>query len=454
MRQFLFSASVLVALAAAVGSCGPIVPRPDGGSADGGASDGGRDGGVDGGNLDAGLTASAACTVLNSKRCEYLRQCGLIAADDDATRDCILWLTATWCGPSLWPARVIPSVGTLKYDGVQAQACAEGFVGRACSDYESLPVACSRFLAPNAYTRQSCYDGYQECTEGVCRGAACPRTCQPRGAEGEVCRLSTDCRSGLYCRISNTAAGIGLCTAFGTLDAGCDNEQPCGPTMACISGQCQFPPRVNAPCPALVCETQAWCNSTPDGGYCFPRGDQGDTCSDDVQCLDGLLCDAVRSTCEPKVLSTAGALCGTRQSCPTATACIGATSSSLGTCGVPRVEGEPCAVSSECTAHLACRRANDGGYVCGARAQSGQSCAFDRDCRVLSRCRLGTCVDLPGTGESCAEAQACLWGPCATVADAGSICVERYGPGALCQGDSDCASEKCVAGRCLAACAP
>lgn len=445
----------LSCLTAAVAlGCGPITPRPDGGGREDGGADAGRDAGYDAGTADAGLPVGQACTLLNARRCEYLRQCGLIGADDPSRRDCLAWLLATWCGPSLWPARVNPLINTLRYDGVQALACAESFPGRACAEYESLPVACSRFLAPNAYTREACYDGYQECTEGVCRGAACPRSCQPRGAAGEVCRLSGDCRAGLYCKVTNTAAGIGLCTALGVDGSACDSAQPCGPNLTCISGLCRFPPTEGSPCPALVCDSTAWCLATADGGVCAGRRNQGVGCSDDVQCLDELLCDSLRLTCEPRVLAQPGSPCGQRQECPFGNVCVGATATNLGSCAAPLSQGLACGGSSECLPHLACTSASDGGRVCGARLQAGAPCAFDRDCQVLSRCRQGACVELPATGESCDQAQECLWGPCAAQPDAGLMCVERYGPGAVCQLDADCASQKCVSGRCLASCAP
>lgn len=452
-RALVLVTVVVFAALAPLAGCGQGPAPADGGAGgDGGRADAGRDGGADAGAADAGLPLAQACTVLNARRCEYLRGCGLIAASVDATRDCLAWLTATWCGAPLWPARV--AVGTLRYDGFEAQACAEGFAGRACAEYQSLPGACARIHAPNAYTRQDCYDGYSECTEGVCRGAACPRSCQPRGAAGEVCRLDGDCRTGLFCRISNTAAGVGSCTAFGTSGSACDPQLPCATYLACIGGSCQFPPAAGSACPGLVCDASAWCRATPDGGVCAAKSAEGGACSDDVQCFAGQLCDPIRATCQPRDLLQSGSPCSSRQRCPAGTVCLGASASALGSCVRPLVEGDGCAQSSECAPHLSCIPAGDGGRLCGGRAQAGTACSYDRDCLVLSRCRLGTCVDLPATGESCAASQECLWGPCSLQADAGAICVERLGPGALCQVDVDCASQKCIAGRCLAACAP
>lgn len=443
-------------LAVQLCACAPFPgPGPDGGpTADAGGSDAGRDGGVDAGTADGGLALAQACTVLNARRCEALRRCGLIGPEDSATRACLAWLGATWCGPSRWPSRTNPLVNTLRYDAVLAQACADALAQGACADLAELPAACTRFLLPNAYSRQACYDGYQECTEGVCRGAACPRSCQPRGLAGEVCRVDGDCRTGLFCRISNTAAGIGLCTAYGQSGATCDVQAPCLTGLACVGGTCILPPSAGQPCPALVCEDTAWCTTTPDGGFCAGKRNAGAPCTDDVQCLAGLLCDPLRALCEPLLLTQVQEPCSLRQACPAGTACLGATTAQLGACGAPRAEGEPCQASRECLAHLACIEASDAGRVCGSRARNGSLCSDDRDCLVLSRCVQGVCVALPQTGEGCAAQGTCLWGPCLAQGDGGSTCVDPLGPGAACRTHQDCASEQCSAGRCLATCAP
>ncbi len=428
----------------------PIAPdsgHPDA-STDAGPIDGGAGGG---GQSDGGLPLKSACTVLNARRCEYLQRCGLISTA--AVRDCLAWQQATSCGPSKWQARVEAPISTLRYDAQLAQICAETWATRKCSDYATEPGACgSRFLLPNAYL--ACYDGYKECASGVCRGAACPRSCQPLGAAGDVCRDNPDCKSGLYCRVTTLATGSGLCTAYGQVTHVCDVDQPCASGLLCSAGKCVQPPAANQACLGGSCDESAWCLSGSDGGQCKPRMGLGAGCTDDVQCLSTLLCEVLTGQCVPRMLTTAGAVCGLRQICPQGTVCLRATATALGECQSPLDGGSACMSSNDCQGHLACIGL-DGGLAlgCGPRQPDGMRCTENRDCQLLSICRQQTCVRLPTTSDSCTQAQSCLFGPCVAT-DAGATCTEPFGPGVLCTRDSDCSSSRCVTGKCLPSCTP
>lgn len=443
-------------LAVLLSGCPALVisgPPEDGGDA--GLDGGGKDGG--GSGADAGLPLKSACTVLNSKQCEYLSRCGLIAATEPAVRDCLAWLQATSCGPSKWPARVEPPVATLRYDAVTAQLCADAWATRACSDYGAEPSACSRFLLPNAFNRQACYDGYHECTEGVCRGAACPRSCQPKGSAlptPDVCRENPDCKSGLYCLLTAPETGVGLCAQYGGATALCDADRPCLAGLLCSGGKCLTPPSSGQPCLGSACDDTSWCHNGADGGVCDDRRDGGSPCTDDVQCQVDYLCEVLSSQCVLKALTGIGNSCGLRQTCPLGTTCLDATPTSLGECQPPHDTGGSCLSSNDCQANLACVSL-DGGLSlgCGPRQPAGGRCTEDRDCQLLSVCRQQSCMRLPATGDSCAVTQACLFGPCGG-GDAGFVCAEPFGPGVLCTKDADCSSARCVTGKCLPSCTP
>ena len=428
-----------------------------GGSADGGANGGGSG---DAGLVDGGLPLNFACMVLNRKRCEYLIACGLVGSGDPASRDCLAYFAATSCGPTKWLPRVEAPVSTLRYDGVAAQLCADGWASRACTDFNTEPPACKTFLIPNAYTQQGCYDppsgltGYNECAQGVCRGSSCPRTCQPKGLLNEVCRENSDCSGSLYCRLTNVTSGVGACTRLGVTGSLCDGTQLCAAGLLCSGGSCAAPPDAGQPCLGSSCDSTSWCQSGPDGGVCAPRKPLDAGCTDDVQC-QSTLCEVLVSYCVPTVLSQVGAPCGLRQSCPGSTVCVGATAISLGTCLAPLDAGTPCKSSNDCQSNLACIGL-DGGLAlgCGPRQPPGGRCAEDRDCQLLSVCRQTSCVRLPSTGESCGLTQRCLFGPCVSTTDAGSVCSEPFGPLATCARDSDCNSGKCVTGKCLPSCTP
>lgn len=453
--------AVFTALICATLACTSGGGASGGGSATGGgttsagggsSSSGGGSGG--GSATDAGLPLLQACTVLNTRRCEALVRCGLLASTEAARRRCLAVMQSSWCGPSLWPSRVATSPPTLRYDGVQAQACAEALRTRACSDWQDLPPACARITTAAASTTQACY-GDGECTDGVCRGAGCPRTCQAKGGLGEVCRTADDCRTGNYCRLANLATGVGQCVAYGQPMAACDSVERCAPGLACFEGKCVQPPLPGFSCLERLCTDDAFCALAADGGTCTPRLGPGASCTDDEQCQSGLLCEDVTRVCSSVRLSAPQSACGPRQVCPPGTACIGGGPTTTGMCRPAKQLDERCAQASECAPQFACF-ARDGGAAasCGPRAAAGDTCVDDVDCELYTVCRSGTCLGLPLVGESCALTQRCLVGPCVAASDAGSSCQTAFGPGIACKTAADCASAQCLAGRCLPSCGP
>jgi hypothetical protein len=424
-----------------------------GGSSFGGGSNTGG-GGV---SLDAGLPEKNACAVLDMRRCDYYARCGLIDSSEQAKRDCIAFLAATWCGPSKWPARV--DVGTLVYDPIAGEACADAFLTRACDKFQTVPTACDQLVKPNVAAMQPCYDGYTECTDSskVCRGAACPRTCQDKGMLNDVCQRDTDCfsdsMSPLFCKLSAQATGSGTCQAYGAVNALCGGGEPCAVGLQCVLGKCIAPPTEGMPCPMGACDNLSWCQSTADGGTCVPRQPLSASCTDDVHCLPGLICQMMQ--CVPKVVTDMGAECSDRQTCPMGTVCVDATAMQLGHCLPPLMQDQVCISTDDCAAQLACTSADGGlGTICNTRAPNGASCTGDRDCQLYSRCLGNLCTRLPYTGQDCTATQACLFGPCVGAADGGSVCADRFGPGAMCSHDEDCASLRCLSGLCLPTCAP
>lgn len=445
----------MLLLAACAGGLTPNGGTGGGGLATGGGS-GASAGGSGGGGAVVGLPVSSACSVLNARRCEYLERCGLIQqGSDTARRDCQAWLLSTWCGPTKWPARV--AAGTLYYDGRLGQSCADSWAGRACEDFEAVPVSCTRMISPNVSPLQACYDGYNECTDNqVCRGAACPRSCQPLGAVGDSCQLDSDCRSLLYCKRAVLVTGAGTCENLGISNSVCGPDEPCAPAFTCVAGRCIVPPAVGAPCATGgICDESSWCSFSDGGSHCALRVGLNERCTDDVQCATGYLCQSGR--CEPRLLAAVGAMCTDRQTCPTGTTCVGATPGGMpGSCRAPLDGGEPCIASDDCRKHLACA-SPDGGFEleCGFRRPTGAACTVDRDCQVLSRCIGKVCMRLPVVNESCTDERVCLTGPCSATQDGGTfVCGEKLLAGFRCTADTDCASGRCVGSMCLTGCAP
>ena len=444
--------SVSVGLAAAVlGACSSASLNPwfdGGGWPDGGAFDAGADAGL----ADGGPSPEATCAVLDARRCAYLTRCGLIADTPAELAACLETLTQSWCGPSTWPAHV--ESGSLRLDPVLAAACAGAFDTRACADFATLPAQCGQFLLPSAGLHQECFDGFSECTVGVCRGAACPRTCQLPGAASEVCSVDDDCRTGLQCKLSTTTAGVGQCVAFAQVGENCDDATRCLDGLWCAQNKCRTVPTQGQSCSLGRCDDLSYCDQGFDGGLCEPRKLTGDACLQG-QCLGGFLCSAITSSCLPLQVSSLGAPCTTEQLCPAGSTCLGATPQVPGTCGVPRALHAPCSSATDCSPELTCAGA-DAGASCVLRLGAGSACASSSNCQADALCLKGQCTALPGLGEPCALTQACRDGTCLQGAalDGGFLCTPLLGPAADCSSDAQCASGRCSQNACLTACTP
>lgn len=444
----------LVVLVLGLAGCGAFnnlvhPPKPDGGA----GADAGQpvtDSGVP--MKDAGLSPTEVCVSLNAARCEYLARCGLIGSEADAREQCEAQAHATWCGPTTWPAHV--AVGALRLDPARATDCAQALSSARCADWATLPSSCSTFLSPRVPLGQPCYDGYAECLDGVCRGAACPRTCQPRGVLGEVCSVDGDCRSGLYCKVATGASGVGQCATFATVDTVCAADSHCAEGLRCIDTFCRRLPGLNEPCFQGHCEDGLYCGDLGQGPVCLTRKRAGDACLSDI-CAAGLVCEPVLGQCAPQEV-LAGEPCGLLQHCPAGLTCLGLTPTAPGSCGTPVPIGEACAGAVDCEAHLACSSADeDGGTSCRLRSAPGEACDTARQCQVTGACLDGGCVELPLPGEACAHTRACRWGLCRPGAvDGGYVCGALLGPGVACRRNEECASGQCSQGTCLARCVP
>lgn len=445
---------VVVALALLSGcfALPPLFPQPDGGKVDGGVQPR-----VDGGTTttDGGLSVADACPVLNARRCEYFARCGLIEDTAQAKQECARGLEVNWCGPLTWPAHVAKSA--LKYDPLRAEACADSFLTRSCDEWSTLSDSCNRFLAPRVPLGGDCYDGYAECTDGVCRGSSCPRTCQPRALLDEVCSFDADCRTGLYCKLSRFMPTVGQCAAYGAIGAACEISAQCAEGLQCIEMQCRALPQPGMACLGGACSEAGYCEDVGDGGVCVGRRAEGAPCVEG-QCQVGLVCDPLRSSCVKKQLQS-GEDCSLAQTCPAGLTCLGATDAGAGLCLPPVGEGDACVADRDCEIHLACRDVGDvgdGGLSCQRRASAGTPCTSAQTCQSGAVCSNGQCVLLPLPGESCAATRACRWGLCRELvnSDGGAVCGSLLSAGQSCARNDECASGSCVMNTCVARCVP
>jgi hypothetical protein len=435
---------VVVGLAACGFAPNVMVTRPD-------AAVPFLDGGVDAGSVaDGGLPLSAACSALNEARCRYFERCGLIPADAVVRAACVAQQQATWCGPSTWVSRATATPPTLRYEPSRGEACTRAFETRACSEWATEPESCTRMVVPATLLRQACFGGWPECTEGVCRGAVCPRSCQPLGESGDACSVSDDCRLPLFCRTTTSSPGVGVCSPVATLGMPCSATAECSDGLLCELGRCVAKPTTGQSCRSGVCDDNALCVPRRDGGVCEPRFDAGVGCRQSAECLPGLICSSGR--CVTALVSPTADMCLAGQKCPTGLVCIFDSPSDIeGACERPRAQGSRCVVGADCEAHLAClEMADGGGRQCAQRITHDGGCQTDRDCHIYAVCDTGRCAPRGQRGERCSEKRPCLLDACTD----GGICGPLAAPGSRCAINGECASGLCTAGVCVAQCSP
>ena len=425
----------------------PIFIFPDAGKPDGGVTVI-PDSGV---RVDGGLLVTEACLSLNTNRCEFLARCGLIEDSPQSRLECARFFEATWCGPLTWPTHV--TAGALKYDPLKAESCSQAFATQACGEWKTLPDSCNRFLLPRVPLGQSCYDGYAECMDGVCRGSSCPRTCQPRALLNDVCSMDADCKTGLFCRVSEVTPNSGLCTPFGTNGSACTGNRECLDGLQCLSKVCRVLPPPGTGCLEGLCAETGYCDGQADAGVCLGRKTEGQRCVGD-ECEASLVCDPLNSMCVKLQLSS-GDVCQLLQNCPSGEVCVGATAQSVGLCHAPVTEGMRCLAHEDCEDHLACLEA-DGGRTCQRRSPAGASCDGNRVCQKSATCSASICTPLPLPGQSCAATRTCRWGLCRDLAntDGGAVCGPLLSAGQPCQRSEECVSGSCLSSACLARCVP
>jgi hypothetical protein len=269
--------------------------------------------------------------------------------------------------------RAAIEAGTLVYDGTRLDECEAALRELGCE----LTVArfqdfCEGALGGTLGAGEACsFD--EECEgDAFCdyAGAACPGTCQARGASGASCTSDAGCVSGLQCN-------GGSCRAPGGAGASCEGATNvrCGPETICLGAD-------GATMRPGTCRTIEEAFSAA----------LGDTCDPSRQlCVEGAACALTRIAGMSPVFecvapSAAGAACrfAIPDACPSGQFCSELDPSALDFDGV-------------------CAPAPDAGEACGG--------IFGR-CALGSRCVEGRCVAVSENGEPCAAPAECFSGFC------------------------------------------
>jgi hypothetical protein len=258
------------------------------------------------------------------------------------------------------------------------------------------------------------------------------------------------------------------CTTFFDLPIECKNALD---GLIGEGGQCTHPAQ---------CSRGLYCNITgPCPGVCTKKPGEAEPCAAGKTCLEGLNCEKIdqQDTCV-KPITQQDATCGggSLPHCEFDMYCLGATDTVTGKCVLSsdlftvKITGSACSVKSGplCAAGFSCQ-VNDVAELgaglngtCEKEVAKGAPCklALPDECSAGQYCNIpdvtkgidGTCTDLPGTGQpcanhayfapDCAKATHCdqpsSLGTCRSVVTLGNACVDNSG----------CYSSYCQTGVC------
>lgn len=233
-----------------------------------------------------------------------------------------------------------------------------------------------------------------QCGDRVCNAGTC-----------ESCISSTQCSGDQKCNWLT-----GRCTD-------CVGDSDCGPSSACIQGECYQQCTDNSQCPDQYCGNGA-CVDCTENAHCTPSefcdfGRCRPQCTTDGDCIGGRVCDVATNTC----------VVPCSQSCPLGEACNAA-----------QVCSEVCGSSSQCGLHEKC----DSTGFCAPE------CTTTPDCTAtdpFSACQGGQCVPSGpcSVDAQCSANQLCNGGSC-----------QNRPPGMTCTSACDCRQgEICQTGACV-----
>ncbi len=382
------------------------------------------DGGVDAGGS-GGWTLAEACTEGWRLFCEKQEACGIVPDAVECAR-----VGSQTCEGEDSPLAQAIQAGRVDFDGAAAKACFEALASAPClppwDQVLGIPD-CRGYLGGKVPDGEACYaSGVNECTQGVClrEGGVCPGVCSAWIPAGGDCSgdKGLGCVEGTYCDGS-------VCVVRAGADASCNPAY----IWSCASGFNCVP-------------------DGSGGGRCKPIVAEGGSCTKDEECLVFSACAG--GTCKKRVESgehcvvpwncPAGEYCYDHDDDP----------STPDACAAPIAEGDPCTPDQVCADGLLCSLDTfSGTWTCEVDTvgQACAACAADQWCDTTYN--PPECKPRGGDGAPCDyfTGEGCLDGfYCDTTAE---NCVAKGDAGAGCSSSDECASGLCASnGTCAAVC--
>lgn len=245
--------------------------------------------------------------------------------------------------------------------------------------------------------------------------AACANVVVGRLGDGQSCRASIECMTGLSCQWMQEEGDL-QCKGPAAEGESCVGSpaggRACGPGLTCFDDVCTRRLAEGAACGGDVpsCAADLFCTTFLEVPVCASPGSEGAACDFDSQCRDGLVCfrgDDEEERC------TAPRSAG--QSCADAPCAANLFCNQDQLCTEPRAAGASCSLGDVCATPCSVCRPEEVGaeaYRCLDRSPDGGPCAGYNDCRHGLYCDEGVCRAQKAAGETCTSYQECRSGDC------------------------------------------
>lgn len=252
-------------------------------------------------------------------------------------------------------SQAIIDMKKAKYDGVKARQCLDALANRSCDlTSESArvePTACREYVTGVAHADAACAADVecisQNCNVPTCNMSCCQGTCvgdtKPGDAKlGESCEINT-CVTGTHCDGQTTT-----CVALKPTGMACTSSAECDYGLSCTgtatARTCGTLPKLDEACTLQCRDIGTTCGATTQ--TCIAVGFAGAACNSSAECGAAYRCDATKHCAAGIALNAA---CTATDRCADDTAfCDIPTGMTMGTCVLPKPDGQPCQRDSNC----------------------------------------------------------------------------------------------------------
>lgn len=276
---------------------------------------------------------------------------------------------------------------------------------KACVDWLEQR-ACNE--VPEEEQPEHCTPDEAEPEENPCRAELMFIGSQEAGAECNP-NVGVECADGLRCVNFGTD---GVCARLAAEKETCFEDTECAQPLICdyITGTCMKGSGVGEVCTFTDPENPA-------------PGTEKERCEAGLSCNPETM-SCTEATCAP------GSPCIVDYQCPEGYVCV------LNRCGEPGLAGDPCVRDTDCVSEL-CDQLTD---TCIPKVADGGACVQDRECES-GFCDAGICGPTAGNGDPCPaldDAQ-CADGYCDRFTDpAAPVCAAHAGSGDACMYGNEC----------------